>query len=102
MLPPPEPRRPGTSGESALSTVTALAEATVLRDGRTRAVADVDEAAEAAREGFARMSWARLGVDGETRLAERGVSVRCLLGPNNTFAFDLDAKGVDAILARAY
>jgi prolyl-tRNA synthetase len=79
-----------------------LAEATALRDGRTRAVADVDEAAEAAREGFARMPWARLGVDGERWLAERGVSVRCLLGPNGTFAFDPDAEGVVAILARAY
>jgi prolyl-tRNA synthetase len=79
-----------------------LAEATALRDGRTSAVAEVDEAAEAAREGFARMSWARLGVDGETRLAERGVTVRCLLGPNGAFAFDPDAEGVDAVLARAY
>lgn len=73
-----------------------------MRDGRTRPVAGVDEAAEAAREGFSRMAWARLGVDGETRLAERGVTVRCLLGPNGAFTFDPDAEGVDAVLARAY
>jgi hypothetical protein len=76
--------------------------ATALRHARMRAVADVDDPVEAAREGFARMSWARLGVDGQARLAERGVSVRCLLGPNGAFAFDTDAEGVDTVLARAY
>jgi prolyl-tRNA synthetase len=77
-------------------------QAAALRDGSTVVVAHAAQAAEAARAGFARLPWRELGEEGEQRLAEQGASVRCLLGPDGTFAEDVDAEGVDAIVARAY
>jgi prolyl-tRNA synthetase len=73
-----------------------------LRDGRIADASSIDEAAEAAREGFARLPWAALGTDGERKLAESGVSVRCLRGPGGSFDFDPGDDGVEAIVARAY
>jgi prolyl-tRNA synthetase len=77
-------------------------QAAALLERRTATVADADSAAEAARDGFARLPWRALGVDGEDRLAGQGVSVRCLIGPDGTFADDVDAEGVEAVVARAY
>ena len=66
-----------------LATVQAdlLAAATRRRDDRTHDVATLDEAAEAARAGFARLPWAAVGIEGEARLAQGGVTVRCLQRP---------------------
>jgi prolyl-tRNA synthetase len=79
-----------------------LAQATALRDASTRSVHTVEEAAEAARGGFARMPWRACGSEGEARLARDGVSVRCLLREDGMPVVDPDADGVDALLARAY
>jgi prolyl-tRNA synthetase len=78
-----------------------LAEAVAARDGRTVRVATVEEAAEAATQGFARLPWSAVGEAGEARLAERGVTVRCLQHPDGTVPDELDAD-VEAIVARAY
>jgi prolyl-tRNA synthetase len=88
---------------SALDAVHAglLDEATRLRDSRTVAVATLDEAAEAARDGWAVLPWAAVGEQGELRLAESGVSVRCL----QTADGGLPAAGDDDLVAyvgRAY
>jgi prolyl-tRNA synthetase len=56
-----------------------LAEAEARRDERTAEVSTVAEAREAAQDGFARVPWRNVGVDGEAELAAAGVSVRCLL-----------------------
>jgi prolyl-tRNA synthetase len=56
-----------------------LAEAESRRDERTADVSSVAEAKEAAQDGFARIPWRNVGVDGEAELAAAGVSVRCLL-----------------------
>jgi prolyl-tRNA synthetase len=56
-----------------------LAEAESRRDDRTAEVSTVAEAKEAAQDGFARVPWRNLGVEGEAELAAAGVSVRCLL-----------------------
>jgi prolyl-tRNA synthetase len=79
-----------------------LSQATALRDARTQAVRSVEEAAEAARSGFARIPWRDCGSEGEARLAREGISVRCLLRPDGQPVEDPDADGVDALLARAY
>ena len=79
-----------------------LAQATMLRDERTRAAESIDEAEELAADGFARISWRACGIDGEDRLARAGVSVRCLLRNDGKPVDDPDADGVDALVARAY
>ena len=48
------------------------------RDARIAEVSTVDDAAAAAAEGWAKISWSTLGVDGEAKLAQSAVTVRCL------------------------
>ncbi|HTT29137.1 MAG TPA: proline--tRNA ligase [Solirubrobacteraceae bacterium] len=79
-----------------------LAQATALRDERTRPARSIDEARELAGDGFARLPWQALGTEGEDRLAQAGVSVRCLLREDGRPVNDPDAAGVDALVARAY
>ena len=78
-----------------------LAEATAFRDAHTADVTTVDEAAEAARIGFARIPWEAVGDDGETRLAKQGITVRCLQDPDGDVPEDLTGP-LRAIVARAY
>ena len=77
-----------------------LREAQALADDRTADAASVDEAEEAARAGWARVPWSAVGEEGETRLAESGVSVRCLQGPDGGLPTE-DGDAV-AYVARAY
>ncbi|MGH9157198.1 MAG: proline--tRNA ligase [Acidimicrobiales bacterium] len=79
-----------------------LAEATALRDGRTAEVDTVEEAAEAAQSGFARLPWGAVGPAGEARLAEAGVSIRCLQRPDGGLAPPGDDTDLVAYAARAY
>ena len=79
-----------------------LAQATTLRDARTRPARSIDEAREIAGEGLARLPWRVCGTDGEDRLAQAGVSVRCLMRGDGEPVDDPDAAGVDALVARAY
>jgi prolyl-tRNA synthetase len=48
------------------------------------------------------MPWADVGPDGERRLNEQGVSVRCLVGADGSLPSADDEDGLVAILARAY
>jgi prolyl-tRNA synthetase len=79
-----------------------LAEATAFRESRTADVATVAEAAEAARTGFARLPWEAVGDDGEDRLADEGVTVRCLQRPDGSVPDDPGEAGLVATVARAY
>ncbi|MDE3086995.1 MAG: proline--tRNA ligase [Acidobacteriota bacterium] len=80
-----------------------LEEATAFRLDRTVAVASVEEAVEAAAEGFATLPLAALGPDGETRANQAGVSVRCLVGPDGgPPAAGEDEAALVAVLGRAY
>jgi len=79
-----------------------LAQATALRDDRTRPARSVDEARELAGDGFARLPWQAVGTEGEDRLAQAGVSVRCLVREDGRPVDDPEAAGVDALVARAY
>jgi len=79
-----------------------LAEATARRDGHITDVATLDDAAEAAAFGWARLSWSAIGVEGEARLAEQGVSVRCLLRSDGTVPDAEDEAGLVALVGRAY
>jgi prolyl-tRNA synthetase len=79
-----------------------LRQATALRDRLVRPVRTFEEAAEQARDGAARLPWAALGPEGERRLLEDGISVRCLLREDDKPVDEPRSDGVDAIVARAY
>ncbi|MFV0317848.1 MAG: proline--tRNA ligase [Microthrixaceae bacterium] len=79
-----------------------LAAATLERDSRTVEVSSVEEALEASQGGFARIPWAELGTDGEARLAEDAVTVRCLQDGDGEVPGDPTAPGVTALVARSY
>ena len=77
-------------------------EALARREKLTVDVEGVEEAAEAAATGWARIPWDRLGVEGETRLAARGVTVRCLVRPDGGVPDSDHEPGAVAVVARAY
>ena len=79
-----------------------LRQASALRDRLTGRATTIAEAIEQARSGAVRIPWATLGPDGERRLLDAGVSVRCLLREDGGLPDDPDADGVEAIVARAY
>jgi prolyl-tRNA synthetase len=72
------------------------------RIGHTVTVSSVEEAADAATSGFARIPWATLGLAGEEKLAQAGVSVRCLQRADGSLAQADDEPGLVAVVARAY
>jgi prolyl-tRNA synthetase len=78
-----------------------LAEATAFRDARIADVSTIDEAIEAGRTGFARIPWQAVGDDGEDRLGEHAISVRCLQTPEGGVPDDPDGP-LSAIVARSY
>jgi prolyl-tRNA synthetase len=79
-----------------------LQESRERRIARTVDVTTIDEAAEAAATGWARIPWADLGPEGEAKLAEQGVSVRCLIAADGSVPAADDEPGTVAIVARAY
>jgi prolyl-tRNA synthetase len=80
-----------------------LAAATERRDAATTDVASLDEAAEAAQTGFARLRWGLVRGDGEARLAGEGITVRCLMSPDGAEVPDNDEDDdLIAVVARAY
>ncbi|RKN06654.1 proline--tRNA ligase [Streptomyces radicis] len=73
------------------------------REERTSDVRTIDEAIEAAAAGgWARLPWAELGAEGEARLAQDAVSVRCLVADDGSVPETDDAPGTIAIVGRAY
>jgi prolyl-tRNA synthetase len=73
-----------------------------FREARTVDVRTLDEAAEAGQTGFAVLPWSALGPDGERRLAESAVTVRCLLHADGRLAASDDDPGLLAVCGRAY
>ena len=78
-----------------------LAEAEAFRDARTATVATIEDAVEAGKTGFARIPWEAVGDEGEDRLAEHGITVRCLQRPDGSVPDDLEGP-LEAVVARAY
>jgi prolyl-tRNA synthetase len=80
-----------------------LAEATAARDARTVDAASLEDAVEAGSVGFARVRMAALGADGEDRLAQHALSIRCLQRPDGSLAESGDAEDdLVAVVARSY
>jgi prolyl-tRNA synthetase len=78
-----------------------LAEARERRDARTAEAGSLDEAREAAQEGFARVPWAAVG-EAEDGLAAAGVTVRCLQTADGGLPQSRDDDGLVAVVAKAY
>ncbi len=80
-----------------------LSEATAARDARTADTTSLAEAVEAGSVGFARVRLGALGPDGEDRLAEHAISVRCLQRPDGSLAEQGDAEDdLVAVVGRSY
>ena len=79
-----------------------LAGAVRRRDSRTAEVTTLEDAAEAAKIGFAKVPWDLVGGEGEARLAKDGVSVRCLQRPDGTLPGSEDEPDLVAYVARSY
>ncbi|MFZ6004936.1 MAG: proline--tRNA ligase [Actinomycetota bacterium] len=79
-----------------------LATATTRRDDRTVEAATVEEAVEAAKVGFAKLPWDLVRGEGEARLAQDGVTVRCLQTADGGLPATEDAPGLVAYVARSY
>jgi prolyl-tRNA synthetase len=80
-----------------------LAAATRERDDRIRDVSSLEDATEASEDGWARMPWSALRTqDGEARLREQGITVRCLTGADGSIPTDEDEPDIVAYLGRAY
>ena len=79
------------------------AEARRRRQDATTEVSTLADAVDAAQGGFAVLPLAVLGEDGESRLNEAGVSVRCIQRADGTLPDEADdPAGLVAVVARAY
>jgi prolyl-tRNA synthetase len=79
-----------------------LGRAIARRDERIADVATIEEAAEAAAEGWAKLPWDVVRGDGERRLAQDAITVRCLQREDGTVPAADDEPGVVAYVARSY
>jgi prolyl-tRNA synthetase len=80
-----------------------LAEATAFREARTADAATLEEAVEAGSVGFARVRLGALGPEGEDRLAQHALTVRCLQRPDGSLAEEGDAdEDLFALVGRSY
>jgi prolyl-tRNA synthetase len=79
-----------------------LTQATEERDARTVETTDLDEAVEAAQIGVVRLPWPVVAGEGEARLAEQAVTVRCLQRADGTVPESDDEDDLVAYVARAY
>jgi prolyl-tRNA synthetase len=76
-------------------------EAKAFRDANTTTVDTLDEAIEAGTSGFAVLPWAAVGEAGEDRLAEAGITVRCLQRPDGSLA-EGDEESLVAVVGKSY
>jgi len=81
---------------------TLLAQARTRREERTADVSTVDEAIAAATDGWARLPWSKVGVEGENKANAQGVTVRCLTRADGSVPDSEDEPDLVAYLARAY
>jgi prolyl-tRNA synthetase len=79
-----------------------FARATERRDSRTADVDTVEDAIEAAASGWARVPWRTIAGEGEKRLAQDAVTVRCLQRPDGTVPEADDEPDLVAIVGRSY
>jgi prolyl-tRNA synthetase len=73
-----------------------------MRIERTENTTSLDDAIEAASVGWARIPWAKVGIQGEAKANDMGVTVRCLVREDGSVPLSEDEPELLAILARAY
>jgi prolyl-tRNA synthetase len=73
-----------------------------FRTESTHDVTSVDAAIEVARTGVARLPWQVVGEDGETRLAEEALTVRCIQRADGSLPSSVLEPDLTCIVARAY
>jgi len=86
----------------AAEQATMLDAARTDRDARIAEVSTVDEAAEAAADGWAKLPWDTLGEAGEAKLAQSGITVRCLTRADGSLPDSDTEPGLVAYVARSY
>ncbi|MGI8663902.1 MAG: proline--tRNA ligase [Acidimicrobiales bacterium] len=79
-----------------------LVAATARRDARTAECKTLDEASEAAQIGFATLPWSGVGTEGEAKLAQSAVTVRCLQRADGSLPASEDEPDLVAYVARSY
>jgi prolyl-tRNA synthetase len=79
-----------------------LTDAAARQAARITPVTTVDDAIEAAASGWASMPYDLLGESGEDRLADAGVTIRCLQREDGTLPTGDDETGLTAFVARSY
>lgn len=79
-----------------------LDDARAFREAHTAEVSTLDEAIEAAGDGWARLPWAVVGTEGEARANKSAVTVRCLVRPDGSVPDSDDEPDLVAVLARSY
>jgi prolyl-tRNA synthetase len=77
-------------------------QALARREAASPLVGSLDQARDAAAHGWARIPWSVLGEQGETRLVEHAVSVRCLTRPDGSVPDSDDEPDLIAWVGRAY
>ncbi|MGH3826420.1 MAG: proline--tRNA ligase [Pseudonocardiaceae bacterium] len=108
-------RIPGTKEPVALTALTAEIisaldtdqralhdQALARREAASPHVESLNEAREAAAQGWARIPWSVLGEPGEAALAEHAVTVRCLTRPDGSLPGRGDEPDLIAWVARSY
>jgi prolyl-tRNA synthetase len=73
-----------------------------FRDERTLDVASLDEALEAAQDGFARLAWDLVGETGEARLKGEAITVRCLQRADGSMPQSDDEADLVCIVSKSY
>ncbi|MGC2486157.1 MAG: proline--tRNA ligase [Acidimicrobiales bacterium] len=79
-----------------------LARAVAHRDARTHDVNSLNEALEAAADGFARLAWDLVAGEGEKTLNAQAVSVRCLQRQDGSMPESEDEGGLICLVAKSY
>jgi len=77
-------------------------EALAEQRSRTAEVTSLAEAIEAAGNGWARLPWPAVGIEGEATLNGHGITVRCLVRADGSVPGSEDEPGLVAVVARAY
>ncbi len=73
-----------------------------FRDSHTTEANTIDEAIEAAADGFVRVPWSQCGEEGEQRAAQHAVTVRCLQRADGTVPDSDSENDLVAVMARSY
>jgi prolyl-tRNA synthetase len=72
------------------------------RDARIAEVSTVDDAAAASADGWAKIAWSTLGEEGEAKLAQSAVTVRCLQRPDGSVPESDTEPDLVAYVGRSY